>query len=89
MNNKFVFRLYIDSDGPSSCEAKKNLNALIKKHKLDNIEQQIVDINVSPDLAIKDKIIAIPTLCIIYKDQKKKIIGDLSNLEQVSTVIGL
>lgn len=89
MSNKLIFRLYIDSEGPSSIAAKQNLESLIKSHNLENYEREIVDINVSPDLAIEDKIIAIPTLCITNNDQKKKIIGDLSDLEQVSISIGL
>jgi circadian clock protein KaiB len=84
-----TLRLYIAGQTPKSLTAIANLRKICDEHLSSShkIEVQVIDLLANPQLAIKDQIVAIPTLIRSLPSPVKRIIGDLSNMERV--LVGL
>ena len=80
-------RLYIAGDTSRSIAALTNLQRICDEHLAGQYHVEVVDLLKSPQLAAGDQIIAVPTLVRRLPAPLKKIIGDLSNSEQV--LVGL
>lgn len=80
-------RLYVAGQTPKSLVALSNLKRICDKHLPGKYRVHIIDLQKSPELAIGDHIVAIPTLVRKLPEPIRKIIGDLSNMERV--LIGL
>jgi circadian clock protein KaiB len=81
----FTLRLYVAGQTPKSLTALANLKRLCEEHLAARytIDLEVVDLMESPQRAIADQILAIPTLVRKLPPPIKKIIGDLSNTERV------
>src|SRR4030095_11587137 len=84
---KYELRLYIAGQTPKSVLALKNINKYCKQHLDDKYSIEVIDLLKNPQLAEGDQIFAIPTLVRKVPEPIRKIIGDLSNEEQV--LVGL
>ncbi|HSC98733.1 MAG TPA: circadian clock KaiB family protein [Casimicrobiaceae bacterium] len=80
-------RLYVAGQTPRSLAAFANLKRLCETHLQGRYTIEVIDLLKHPQLAEGDQIIAIPTLVRQLPPPIKKIIGDLSNVEQ--TLVGL
>ena len=80
-------RLYVAGQTPKSLAALTNLKKICDKHIPGQYRVQIIDLQKSPELAIGDHVVAIPTLVRKLPVPIRKIIGDLSNTERV--LVGL
>jgi len=80
-------RLYVAGQTPKSLAALTNLKRICDKHLPGRYRVRIIDLQKSPELAIGDHVVAIPTLVRKLPPPIRKIIGDLSNTERV--LIGL
>ena len=80
-------RLYVAGQTPRSLAAFANLKRLCETHLQGRYSIEVIDLLKHPQLAAGDQIIAIPTLVRQLPPPIKKIIGDLSNVEQ--TLVGL
>jgi len=83
MEVKYVLKLYVTN---KTANSEKALNAL--KHILDEdlkglYKLKVVDVAKNPQLAEEDKILATPALVKVLPQPVRKIIGDLSDKEQV------
>lgn len=83
----YVLRLYVAGETPKSMTALANLKKICEEYLEGRYQIQVVDLLKSPQLAIGDQILAIPTLVRRLPLPIRKIIGDLSNTERV--LIGL
>lgn len=83
----WVLRLYIAGQTPRSLAALANLKALCETHLAGRYRLVIIDLMENPELAKADRILAIPTLVRSLPPPVVKIVGDLSNSEQV--LVGL
>ena len=63
------------------------LNNILEKDFQGEYALQVIDVRQNPQLAEEDKILATPTLAKVLPPPVRKIIGDLSDREQV--LIGL
>lgn len=81
------FWLYVAGQTPKSIVALKNITKYGKEHLKKNYSIEVIDLLKNPQLAEADEIFAIPTLVRKIPRPTKRIIGDLSNEEQV--LIGL
>src|ERR1700733_8051688 len=72
---------------PKSIRAFGNLKVLCERHLKGLYQIEVVDLLQHPDRARGDQIVAIPTLVIKLPPPVRKIIGDLSNADQV--LVGL
>ena len=76
-------RLYVAGASPKSLKAFANLRALCEEHLAGRYEIEVVDLVVTPLLARKDDIVAIPTLVRQLPAPMRKVIGDLSDTARV------
>jgi circadian clock protein KaiB len=84
---KWELRLYVAGNTPKSMAALKNLEKYCETHLKGQYKIEVIDLLVQPQLAEGDQIFAIPTLVRKVPEPMRKIIGDLSNEENV--LVGL
>lgn len=80
-------RLYIAGETSRSLAALTNLQKICDEHLPGQYRVEVVDLLTNPQLAMGDQIVAVPTLVRRLPPPLKRIIGDLSNSEQV--LVGL
>jgi circadian clock protein KaiB len=76
-------RLYIAGNAPNSVRAITNLKAICDEHFPSGCGLEIVDLLVHPQRALADGIIVTPTLVKLLPLPVQKVIGTLSDTEQV------
>jgi circadian clock protein KaiB len=86
-SRKYVLRLYVAGATARSAMAIANLKKICEEHLKGRYDLQVIDLYQEPELAEGEQIIAVPTLIKKLPPPLRKIIGDLSKLEQV--LIGL
>ncbi len=87
MKKPWVLKLYLAGTTPKSVEAFNNLKKICNEHLEGKYKIEIIDLLKNPKLAKGDQIVAIPTLVKKLPPPIKKIVGDLSNKENV--LVGL
>ena len=87
MDEQYDLRLYVAGQTPKSMAAIANLKHICDTHLAGRYSIQIIDLVETPQLAIRDHIIAIPTLIRRLPEPVKRIIGDMSKAERV--IVGL
>ncbi|WP_407342807.1 circadian clock KaiB family protein [Pengzhenrongella phosphoraccumulans] len=80
-------RLYVAGQSPSSVQAIENLRRVCEEYLPGRYTIELIDLVEHPKLARGDEIIAVPTLVRRLPEPIRKIIGDLSDTEQV--LVGL
>lgn len=84
---RFVLRLYVAGLTPRCARAITNIQEICEEHLQGRYDLQVIDIYQQPVLASGEQIVAVPTLIRKLPAPLRRIIGDLSNQEQV--LIGL
>lgn len=87
--SKFVLKLYITGQTPRSERAVANLRRVCERLIADGYDLTIVDVLDRPELAEAEKILATPTLVKESPPPMRRVIGDLSSIEQVLSVLDL
>jgi circadian clock protein KaiB len=80
---KYILRLFVTGILPNSVRAIKNINAICNQHLKGRYELEIIDIYQQPSLALTEDLIAIPVLIKKYPLPEEKMLGDLSNTQEV------
>ena len=83
MDEQYDLRLYVAGQTPKSMAAIANLKHICDTHLAGRYSIQIIDLVETPQLAIRDHILAIPTLIRLLPEPLKRIIGDMSKAERV------
>jgi circadian clock protein KaiB len=78
-----VLRLYVAGHAPNSLRAIANARAICDEHFASRHELEIVDLLEHPRRALADGIIAAPTLLKLLPLPVQRVIGDLSDTDQV------
>lgn len=81
--NKYLLKLYITGQTTRSGRAIANLRRICEQELAGQYEIVIIDILERPQLAEEEKILATPLLVKQLPPPLRRIIGDLSNTEQV------
>jgi circadian clock protein KaiB len=81
--NKYVFRLFVTGILPNSARAVANSKAIFEKYLKGRYELEIIDIYQQPALALAEEIIAIPMLLKRFPLPEERVIGDLSDTDEV------
>lgn len=79
----FQLRLYVAGQTARSLAAIANLQRICETHLAGQYSMEVIDLTKTPQLAVGDQILAVPTLVRRLPEPIKKIIGDLSNEERV------
>ncbi len=83
----FELRLYVAGQSPRSVRALENLRRVCDEHLPGRYTVEVIDLVEHPKLARGDEIVAVPTLVRKLPEPIRKIIGDLSDTDQV--LVGL
>ena len=81
-------RLYVAGNAPNSVIAVANARAICDEHYTLGYKLEIVDLMDHPARALKDGIIVTPTLVRLVPAPARKIIGTLSDRNQVLLALG-
>jgi circadian clock protein KaiB len=84
---EYELRLYVAGNTTRSVAALNNLKKYCEEYLKGRYTIDVIDLLVQPQLAEGDQILAIPTLVRKVPEPIRKIIGDLSNVENV--LVGL
>ena len=76
-------RLYIAGNAPNSLRAVANAKAICDEHFTSKCDLEIVDLLVEPGRALADEIIVTPTLLKLSPLPVQRMIGSLSDTNQV------
>ena len=82
-SGEIVLRLYVAGQSPRSLAAISNLKKICADFMKANYQIEVIDLMKNPAMAQDHQILAIPTLVRSLPVPISKIIGDLSNVEQV------
>jgi circadian clock protein KaiB len=80
---KYILKLFVTGILPNSARAIVNIKAICEKYLPGRYELEIIDIYQQPSLAVSEKIVAVPLLIRQYPLPEIRMIGDLSNIENV------
>ena len=86
---KYVFKLYVIEDTANGMKAIRNLQEITELIPKGQCKVEVIDILKNPEIAIKDSIIATPTLIKAYPYPPRRVIGDLSNPDNEIFGLGL
>jgi len=76
-------RLYVAGNAPNSVRAVANVRAICDQHFASGHELEIVDLLLHPRRALADGILVTPTLLKLLPLPVQRVIGDLSDTNQV------
>jgi circadian clock protein KaiB len=85
--SSFVFRLYVAGEAPNSVLALRNLKAYCKKYYGEDYKIDVVDVLLSPERAWAEGVIVTPMTVKVSPLPSVQIIGNLSNMEQVLSIL--
>jgi circadian clock protein KaiB len=85
---KIKLRLYVAGNGPNSVHAIANAKALCSEHCASGYVLEIVDLMTHPLRALTDGIVVTPTLLRLSPPPLLRIIGTLSNKDEVLAALG-
>jgi len=80
---EYVLRLFVSGFTPRSQRAIGNLQQICTRHLEGRYRIEVIDLYKSPGLAHDEQIIAAPTLLRVSPLPRRRIIGDLSQLDKV------
>lgn len=80
-------RLFIAGNAPNSSRAIANCRAICDEHFASGYSLDIVDLVKDPQRALADNIIVTPTLLKLWPAPEERVIGSLTDTEQVLIVL--
>lgn len=86
---KYVFRLYVSGATALSARAVVNARKICDDHLKGRYQLEILDIADNVAMAMKDQIVAAPTLVKLSPAPLRRFIGDMSNVEGFLERLGL
>ena len=80
---KYDLRLYVSGSTLKSARAVENIKRICEQYLKNRYNLEVIDVYQQPDLARGDQIVAVPTLIKRSPLPMRRLIGDLSNKENV------
>ena len=80
---KYVLRLYISGSTSKSALAVENIKRVCEQHLKNRYHLEVIDIYQQAHLARDEQIVAVPTLIKRLPPPLRRLIGDLSNVNNV------
>jgi circadian clock protein KaiB len=80
---KCVLRLYVSGSTSKSALAVKNIKRICERYLKNRYDLEVIDLYQQPNLARDEQIVVVPTLIKRSPPPSRRLIGDLSNLEEV------
>lgn len=89
MVDKYLFKLFVTGQTPRSEQAISNLRAMCEARLAGRYEIVVIDVLERPDVAEEQRILATPMLLKEVPPPERRIIGELSVVEEVLHRLGL
>jgi circadian clock protein KaiB len=86
---RYELTLFVSGASGSSARAVRNAQALCEAHLDGHHDLTIVDVNHDPELAVRHRVLATPTLLKSQPAPECMIVGDLSDRERVLRALDL
>lgn len=80
-------KLYVAGESARSVQAVEHLRRLLESGLSGPCELEVVDVLQHPELAERERVLATPTLLKEFPPPRRRIIGDLSNVQQLLGVL--
>jgi len=87
--NKLRLRLFVAGDAPNSVSALRNLRQVLENHPAVPSELEVIDVLKQPGRGLEAMVLVTPTMIKLGPPVERRIIGNLNDLEALSTVLGL
>jgi len=86
---KYIFRLYVSGATALSARAVVNARKICDDHLKGRYQLEVLDIADNVAMAMRDQIVAAPTLVKLAPAPLRRFIGDMSNVETFLERLGL
>jgi circadian clock protein KaiB len=81
--------LYVSGASPHSAQALETVRRLCDEELPGQVELQVVDVAEDPDLAARDRIVAVPTLVKRLPAPPRQLVGDLADVDRLRAGLDL
>ncbi len=85
----YRLRLFVAGSSPLSVRTIATLRGLCDRLLPGQVDLEVVDIYQQPALAVRDQVVAAPTLLKLSPDPVRRMVGDLSDERRVLRALGL
>jgi circadian clock protein KaiB len=85
----WALTLYVSGASPHSAQALETVRRLCDEELPGQVELEVVDVTDEPALAVRDRIVAIPTLVKRLPAPPRQLVGDLGDLDRVRAGLDL
>ncbi|HSN99251.1 MAG TPA: circadian clock KaiB family protein [Candidatus Nanopelagicales bacterium] len=86
---KYVFKLFVTGQTPRSEQAIRNLRAMCEARLPGRYEMVVIDVLDQPELAEAQRVLATPMLIKETPPPERRIIGELTQVDDVLRLLGL
>ena len=86
---RYILRLYVAGASTNSTRAITNLRAICEAHLTGIYDLEVIDVQNDSATVVQEQIIALPMLLRLQPGPQRRLIGDMSNKEQVMRGLGL
>ena len=86
---RWSLTLYVSGASPRSAEALETIRRLCDEELAGQVELEVVDVADEPDLAARDRIVAVPTLVKRLPTPPCQLVGDLADVDRLRAGLDL
>ena len=87
--NGYVLKLFVTGATPNSVRAVTNIRAICEKYLDGQYSLEIIDIYNDKEVAVREKLVALPMLLKMKPSPVRRLIGDLSKTQKVLEALGI
>ena len=88
-HSAYVFQIYVAGGAPNSVQALANLYAICREHFPESHRIEIIDVLEEPLRALEEVVLVTPTVVKVSPAPIQRIIGNLSQEDEVLRALGL
>ncbi len=85
----WLLTLYVSGASPHSAQALETVRRLCDEELAGQVELQVIDVTDDPDRAVRDRIVAVPTLVRRLPEPPRQLVGDLGDLDRIRAGLDL
>jgi circadian clock protein KaiB len=86
---RWSLTLYVSGASPRSAQALETVRRLCDEELPGQVELEVVDLTDEPDLAARDRIVAVPTLVKRLPAPPHQLVGDLADVDRLRAGLDL
>ena len=86
---RWSLTLYVSGASHHSAKALETVRRLCDEELPGQVELEVVDVADEPDLAARDRIVAVPTLVKRLPEPRRQLVGDLADVDRVRAGLDL